>query len=261
MPRLIQLTDLHLLCDPLARLKGVPIWETFREVLDHIKNNAGEWDLLVITGDLAHDELTETYQRLREELGDWLPRCRLIPGNHDNRHGLRQVFPDILCHSAGEFLSFQKKLGEWRVLGLDTQEPGSLCGRISGNQYDWLAQQMEEFPQNPALLFLHHPPISVRSPWLDKIGLENPQPLCDFIQAYPNIRAVATGHVHHVFQGKIGTTDLFTTPSTAIQFEPNGDASSYTLDPPGYRMFDLEETGYQTQVIRLPKLRFPPNSD
>ena len=96
------------------------------------------------------------------------------------------------------------------------------------------------------------------SPWLDKIALEHPEPLRELIAAHPQIRCVATGHVHHVFQGKIGQADVLTTPSTAIQFEPKGEESSYTNDPPGYRIFDLDESGYRTEVMRLPEMRYLP---
>jgi Icc protein len=90
---------------------------------------------------------------------------------------------------------------------------------------------------------------------------EDPAPLCELIQANPNIRAIATGHVHHVFQGKLGHADFFTTPSTAVQFKPRGEESSYTFDPPGYRIFNLEGNGYRTEVIRLAELRHSPREE
>jgi Icc protein len=256
---IIQLTDLHLLRDFAGCLKGVPTWETFREVLGQVRDQAGKFDLMVLSGDLAHDELAETYALLREELGELVPRCRIAPGNHDNRAGLRDMFPEIV--PCGEFLSFQETLGPWQVIGLDTHQPGEVSGRIGQDQLDWLSGQLKQSKDHPTLLFMHHPPISVNSPWLDKIALETPKPLCELIQANPQVRAIATGHVHHVFQGKLSHADVFTTPSTGIQFEPQGEESSYTLDPPGYRIFDLGETGYQTEVRRLPVLRYVPHKE
>lgn len=256
MPRIVQLTDLHLLCDRGERLKNVPTWETFREVCQHVQAHAGEWDLMVLTGDLAHDELAETYELLREDLGDWLPRCRLIPGNHDNRTGLRSVFPEIVPAS-GEFLSFAEEVGGWRILGVDSHWPSEVSGRIEPEQLAWLSDQLKQHPNQPTLVFLHHPPISVNSIWLDKIGLENPEPFQQLITDHRQVRAITTGHVHHVFQGTLGTADVFTSPSTAIQFEPKGEESSYTNDPPGYRIFDLNGGNYRTEVMRSDQLRFP----
>lgn len=259
MPRIVQLTDLHLFCDR-ARLKNVPTWETLRDVCRHVKTHAGKWDLLVLTGDLAHDELAETYELLREELGDWLPRCRLVPGNHDNRAGLRTVFSDIVP-ATDEFISFAEDLSGWRILGIDSHQPGEVPGRIKPEQLDWLSRELKQHRDQPTLLFLHHPPIPVNSPWLDKIGLENPEPFQQLIAEHPQIQAIITGHVHHEFRGKLGTADVLTSPSTSLQFEPKGEDSSYTNDPPGYRIFDLEKESYRTEVHRLPELRFPPLKD
>jgi Icc protein len=237
-------------------LKGVPTWETFREVLEHVRAHAGQFDLMVLTGDLAQDELPETYALIRKELGELLPRCRFVPGNHDNRMGLQQIFPEILP-AGSEFLSFRETVGGWQIIGLDTHQPGKVPGHFGSDQLEWLAQQLNQNSKANTLLFLHHPPISVNSPWLDKIALECPEPLCELIQSHPQLRAIATGHVHHVFQGKLGDADFYTTPSTAIQFGPCADESCYTQDPPGYRVFDLEERGYRTEVVRLPELRYP----
>jgi len=260
MPRILQLSDLHLFRDVEDRLKNVPTWETFRDVLDHVRSQAGPWDLLVITGDLAHDELAETYRLLRKELGDWLPRCRLLPGNHDNREGLKEVFPEIVPGDS-EFLSFSEELGDWLIVGLDTHQPGEVSGRIEPEQIEWLEAELTEHQDRPTFVFLHHPPMSVQSPWLDRIALENPEPLQELIAANPQIRAVIAGHVHHVFESKLGAADFLTTPSTAIEFEPQGEESSYVNAPPGYRIFDLEENGYSSEVLRLPVSRFLPMND
>ena len=260
MPRILQLTDLHLFANPNQRLKNVPTWATFRDVCEHIRANAANWDLLVITGDLAHDELAETYELLRQELADWLPRFRIIPGNHDNRTGLKQVFPEVIA-SEYEFLSFAELLGDWLIVGLDTHQPGEVSGRIEAEQIEWFRRQLAAHRENPTLVFLHHPPVSVNSTWLDEIGLEDPEPLQEIIKANPQIRAVTLGHVHHVFEGKLGTAAVLTTPSTAIQFEPRGEESSYVNDPPGYRVFDLDGQVYRTEIVRLPELRFPARKD
>jgi 3',5'-cyclic-AMP phosphodiesterase len=189
-----------------------------------------------------------------------MPRCRVVPGNHDNRAGLRKVFPEIVS-SPNEFLSFAEAVGDWRVLGLDTHWPGEVPGRMNGEQLDWLSHQLKQFPAQPTLVFLHHPPVSVNSPWLDKIGLQDAEPFRELIAAHPQIQAIATGHVHHVFQGKLGQADVLTTPSTAVQFVPGGEESAYAHDPPGYRVFDLKENDYRTRVHRLPVLRYPPSAE
>jgi Icc protein len=56
--RILQLTDLHLSSDPKATLKDVSTHDVLFEVLDHIRTIGCEFDRVVVTGDMAHDEAT-----------------------------------------------------------------------------------------------------------------------------------------------------------------------------------------------------------
>ena len=85
------------------RVANVPTWASFCAVLDDIDERHGDLDLLVVTGDLAQDELEATYRHLREGLGERLSRSRVIPGNHDDRPALRKVFPEFFSAGIGCF--------------------------------------------------------------------------------------------------------------------------------------------------------------
>ena len=255
--RILQLTDLHLFADPDARLKGIPTRETLRDVLEFAETHDGPYDLLVITGDLAHDELPESYRALRALLGERVARCRLIPGNHDNRRSLRDLFPEVVAAGQGP-ITFSLSAGGWQLIGLDTHVPGEVSGRIDTDQLAWLADQLSRSPQRPTLLFMHHPPIPVGVAWLDRIGLEDAEPFCRLIESSPQVRVISAGHVHHEFQGRLGQASVLTTPSTGLQFLPAGEESAWTTDPPGYRFFTLTDDRYETQVVRLPELKYAP---
>lgn len=255
--RLLQLTDLHLFADPGQRLVGVPTRDSLIEVRRFIDSQPGTFDHVMITGDFTHDELPETYRSVREILGDWVGRCRIVPGNHDDRDAMRQVFQDVIPTSTG-VVTFLFKTGGWRLIGLDTHIPGEVPGRIEPEQLDWLRQELTSHAQEPTILFMHHPPVPVGCAWLDSIGLEEPQELLDLIAASPQVRVVSAGHVHHVFEGRIGGARILTTPSTAVQFKPEGEEPVFDHVPPGYRTFTLDEGSFATEVVRLPELRFPP---
>ena len=75
--RIVQITDTHLYRDPNGVLAGVPTWKTFRAIVGQIGQQHGDFDYLVLTGDLAEDGELETYLMLREALGDCLERCRI----------------------------------------------------------------------------------------------------------------------------------------------------------------------------------------
>ncbi|MDH3377852.1 MAG: phosphodiesterase [Gammaproteobacteria bacterium] len=246
--RVVQVTDAHLFRDPDSVLAGVSTWKTFRAVLEQIDRRHGNFDYLILTGDLAQDEELDTYLLLREALGDWLEHCRIIPGNHDNRANLRQAFPELFPNKDGP-LTFALSTGDWKLIGLDSHLPGEIKGRVDANQLQWLQDQLRIGPSVQTLLFVHHPPMDINVGWLDKIGLDGAADLVDLIMASPQIKAICAGHVHQEFTGQIGAAKMYTTPSTSVQFGAR-TGQSFDTSAAGYRTFRLDD-GYHTQVHRL----------
>ena len=252
--RVLQLSDPHLFADPGARLAGVPTRETLAELLAFIRAHE-RFDHLVLTGDLAQDEAFPTYEALAEMLGDWMPRTHVVPGNHDDRERLRRAFASR-TPAAGP-LTFAFDAAGWRVLGLDTHVAGQTSGRLDPDQLRWLDARLADRPRAPCLVFCHHPPVPVGAEWLDRLALENPWELLSRMREHPGFKALACGHVHREFEARVFATRVFTTPSTALQF--GGDEHRYDLKPPGYRRFTLGPEGLESEVVRVPELRFPPS--
>lgn len=248
----IQLSDVHLFRNPDADLKGVLTRKTFAAVLTDVRERFPEAARWILTGDLAHDELPETCAAVRAMLGDELPRCRIIPGNHDDRHHLRNRFPGIIPEILPSRIGFAEACGGWQLIGLDTLVPGEVAGEVGTEQLQWLDAQLRNQPAAPTILFLHHPPMPVGSPWLDRIGLSDAGELRRVVAAHPRVRAVVSGHVHHPFEGWFGSAEMLTAPSTGLQFDPTTEESAFTDEPPGYRVFHLEADTFRSEVIRVP---------
>lgn len=253
--RLLQLSDLHLLREPDGRIYDVPIRATLGEVLRHIDVHEGQPDLLVITGDLADDGEIETYRGLRAFLGDRLARCRVVPGNQDQRENLRRAFPDLVPAGAGP-LTFTAAVGDWRAIGLDSNVAGHEEGRLSDRQLEWLRSELGAHPDAPTLLFVHHPPLAVTPD--GEADLEDPGALVDLVNASPQVKAVCCGHVHYEFQGTLDHATVYTTPSTALQYHPTS-SDGFDHLPPGYRRLNLGPGTFETEVVRLPTLEYPPS--
>lgn len=249
--RLIQLTDCHLFADPRADLKGICTRDCFAAVLEALRSETSRFDRLIITGDLAHDDRRETYLALRDFVGDWLPRVRVLPGNHDDRVALRFVFDDG-WHELGERLVFTEFVGGWRLIGLDTQLTGEVKGRLGQPQLDWLDAELTAQRDCPIALFLHHPPVRVRSMWLDELNLEDSAELLSLIARHTHVKVVCAGHVHQELTVTLGSAVLFTTPSTGIQFQPESETLVIDSASPGYRVLELFDDGAVcSRVVRV----------
>lgn len=250
--RIVQITDLHLMADPLGELKGVCTRSNLQAVLDVLRRDFGSAELLIVTGDLAHDELLETYEVLREMLAEWLPKVRVVGGNHENRAFMRQVFGERVT-TVDDRNVFADTLGGWRLIGLDSQLVGEVRGQLGESQRDWLARELAAEPFKPTGIFLHHPTQEIGTEWLDEIRLEDADRLHELLPMNRQVKFICAGHIHHETMVLNGDVPVLTTPATCVQFLPETDRLIPDPIPPGFRIFDLEPDGsFRTRVVRVP---------
>ena len=262
MARILQLTDLHVFASAGQQLKGIPTRELLQQVVDHIQATEPEFDRVIITGDHTHDEQPESYRAVRDILSVWSDRLLHVPGNHDERALMQEGLSAVTHHAdSSDQLTFCSDIDNWRLIGLDTHVPGEVAGHISDRQIAWLTDRLAESGASHVGLFFHHPPLDVGSEWMDAIGLANREALHTVMAADERIRLACCGHVHHEFTLDLGSARVFTTPSTGIQFDPEGTTPRFATAAPGYRVIELQPDGFQTHVVRLPTIPYAPFND
>ncbi len=251
MIRILQLTDCHLFTDPTTALRGIITWPRFLATLQDIRQRVPDFDWLVLTGDIAHDDQVTTYEAVRDALGDWGDRVRVLPGNHDDRPALRAVFPHC-TGTRNEPINFDLTCDPWRLIGLDSQLSGQVAGELGASQLFDLRERLACRPDEPTLLFLHHPPIPVQSEWLDNIGLRDRAALADLLQAAPQLRLIVCGHVHQPIEASLAHAVVLTTPAVGPPFRPRTAEIEIDTRPPGYRILELHAGGrWMTQVLHV----------
>lgn len=264
MPIVLQLSDPHLLAEPDARLRGVPTQRTLADVLALALARASKIDRIVLTGDLAHDEASATYQALRLTLGPLAPRAHPLPGNHDDRDALRSAFPEPAgapdAAAPPDRIVFAERVGGWCLVGLDSRLPGEDAGRLGPEQLAWLRERLAAHAGVPTVIFVHHPPVPTGHPVLDGMGLLDADALAAVLAAAPWVRAICHGHIHRAFEARLGEIPVLGAPSTAFQFPAHPDQGAYEHLPPGARLLRLDDdgAGLQSEVLRLPALEYLP---
>ncbi|TWU06735.1 3',5'-cyclic adenosine monophosphate phosphodiesterase CpdA [Symmachiella macrocystis] len=253
---ILQLSDFHLLKNHADELRGVPTADCLTDLLTLVRANYSAADLFVLSGDIAAYGDVEAYHQTRELLADLLPRCVMIPGNHDETDLMRQAFPETIAGSPGP-VTFSCDVAGWRMIGLDSHVAGAVHGELCGDQLQWLADEFSQHRDQATLLFMHHPPISVESTWLDRIMLRNANDLTKVLHAAPQVRGIFCGHVHQEFSGSFGAIPVHTTPATAIQFAPHTEELQFDNVPPGFRVIELDGDKFHTHIVRLPELKYP----
>jgi 3',5'-cyclic-AMP phosphodiesterase len=241
-----QLTDTHI-TPPGELAQGyLDTAATLRRAVAHLLALSPQPDVVLLTGDLANDPLPEAYPRLRELLSPLPMPVYAIPGNHDDRGMLRAAFaPEGYLPEHGEFLHYVVDDFPLRLIGLDTQLTGQRGGEQCEARLTWLAGQLEQAPEQPTLLFMHHPPFRTGLP-LDRAGFAGAEALGELVGEHRQVQRILCGHVHRPVQVLWHGVLASTCPSTAFQVALELDAprTRYTLEPPALQLHQWHaETG------------------
>jgi len=240
----LQITDLHLLGDPAARLLGVDTADSLRAVLTQACGERRP-DAVLVTGDLTQHGEPEAYARFVEILEAFYDGPRLVlPGNHD------------LAGPIAPYLATPSELdvGAWTIVGIDSHADGEVGAHADEAE---LARAKDACLRahargRPVLLAVHHPPVPVGCPWLDRDRIQNAGELLEWLSEHTTVAAMVFGHVHQVFDGRLHGLTLLGTPATCFQFRP--ESASFAIDglKPGYRWLDLAaDGGIRSQVRRV----------
>lgn len=220
MPRILQITDTHLVAPP-GLVAGVLDTQAAleRAVADIAASlpKIGPVDALLITGDLSDDGSAESYALLRAKLEPLGLPLLAIPGNHDAREKMRASFAGLFAPSGR--LNWQKDIGGLRVVGLDTLVEGSGGGVIDQETADFLNAALAF--DGPVLLAMHHPPFASGVRFMDAIGLSGVGLFAECLKRSPAEIRIVCGHVHMMAAGSIGAVTAITCPSVCSNFDPD----------------------------------------
>ena len=242
--RIIQITDTHLFEATSGNLMGVRTRDTLSAVLELINQQYGDFECLLVTGDLTQDGSASSYEFLKTSLSALNKPFYWLCGNHDS--------PDVMADIAPEALVKRVCVGNWQVLMLNSQVLGSVHGHLSQSELDMLKSHLEQSPDLHTLVALHHHPETINSRWMDKIGLDNASELKEIIKPYQQVKAIIHGHAHQEGEFFLANSPVLATPSTCLQFTPKSDNFKVDRSLPGFRILDLLPDGrFETQVVRL----------
>lgn len=189
---------------PLIRADDteVPYWRIMNE--DAVAEiNAAGVDAAFVKGDIADVGLPEQFAVARETFARFVMPHHAFLGNHDyyGRHnGAGAVDGYALLGQPPAPRAVE--LGGWRLLLLETAEPGHHHGAFDDGRLAWLDAALAETRETgqPTLLLMHHQPVPPehRDSYPNTIGIDPAHSLRFFaaIGANPQVKGVLIGHTH-----------------------------------------------------------------
>ena len=238
MIHILQLTDTHLFADPDGSLYSINTRSTLKRVIEHIHKTFDHIDIVLLTGDLVHDESRVGYSVLKSILEELDCQKYYLPGNHDSP----ALMSEILDNCAdGNLISFEA--GTWSIVLLDSSLAGKVEGALSQDILNNLEEYLKDSTNKSILVALHHHIIDVKSPWLDALNLRNHAQLTELLEKFPNVRLVVNGHVHQEIDEHRNGIRYLGTPATCFQFAIESQNGGIDDRPPAYRHIVLNEDG------------------
>lgn len=254
--KVIHLSDPHLFSDPNGRLAGMNTRESLLAVLDHIRQHHLPFDLLLVTGDIAHDAtLRQTYALFFQLLADLNVPVLTLPGNHDDNQTMKEAI-SACPFATMDYYHFRG----WDFILLDSSVTNNTFGLLSRDELDRLESTLSGSGNVPTLIALHHQPVSLGSKWINALGLLNSRAFFDCIDRHRHVKGVVWGHIHQNYAAERNGVALFSPPSTCIQFNAHQHAFSLDRQAPGYRWYSLAPDGTISSGIERTSF-FPDNID
>lgn len=242
MKAVLQLTDLHIFEDAGRTMLPIDTKQSFQLVLAKALEHADDWDLVVLSGDLADLGEEQSYVWLAAQLKNLSIPAVVLPGNHDDRELMGKYFD---CATS-------LQLGAWQLCLLDSCVPPSTKGQLGDDQVAALHATLRNHPERPHLVFLHHPPVLLGSSWMDGMGLSNAAVLWDCMKHVDTPTTLVAGHAHQNFDVYHNGVRVLVTPSTCTQFVPRTTRFALDSRTAGFRRLELHDDGHlETSVVRV----------
>lgn len=238
--RMLQITDCHLPAEPEIAYRGINPHQSLVHLLKSARGFAAKFmpDFILATGDLSEDGSSGSYRWLQKYLHGFAVPVLALPGNHDDPATLAEAYPGSPVDKVAV-----SEHGEWQLIRLNTTLPETPAGRIDETSLAGLEQALGKDKSRPRLIALHHQPVPVGSPWIDKYRLQEPEKFLHLIDQCKGVKAVVWGHVHQVFAENRNGVAMYSGPSTALNCVPG--KQNFTADTmgPACRWIELCEQG------------------
>lgn len=191
--KFIVMSDLHLVPEGEVSMT-LDTGARLEQAVEAVIARHADADFCILAGDLADLGQRDAYLRL-QRLVERLPiPVHITLGNHDDRPTFLGVFGEEYAAETGKLDKVVDAKG-YRVIILDSSEPGRVDGVLTTGQIDWLRARLAEATDRPVAVVLHHNANALHIA-SDDIRILEPAAFIAALKTHPDIRQVIAGHVH-----------------------------------------------------------------
>lgn len=238
------ITDLHT-CAEGEFPHNIDLRQNFLDILRATSRH--NYDFLVVGGDLCFSDGNLDIYRWQKHYLDLLKKPYfIIPGNHDDQILLNQVFPQFALTGDSE-IYYQYQIREKTILFLDTAR-----GFTSKTQKTWLRSQLQRLNNQRTTIFMHHPPMLMQVPHMDKkYALQDRDEILGILEETPGQKDLFCGHYHVSKHGSKDQVSIHITPSLFFQIDQFDEDFAVDDLRIGYRLIRITDQNVLSSVHYL----------
>jgi len=217
MTLLLQITDTHILPPGEVLYGSIDTARHLSETVQSINHMRPAPDVVLMTGDLVEKGDTESYRHFINLIKPLDMPVYVIPGNHDDPQLMLDTFAGTTCFPAsGDTFQYVIEDFPFRILALNSHCANTELPELGEKRLTWLQHQLGR-SDKPALIALHHPPMTTGIELIDMGGSEWFQGLNSVVAAHSHVKLVICGHCHTDVCGRIGHALVYMAPATSHQ--------------------------------------------
>lgn len=250
MLRFVHISDTHIGPNRQFELYGHNTYDNALHLINSINHDLGYVpDFVVHTGDVTNDHDAESARLAAQLFADLRFPIHYVRGNHDDPAFMRQYLLKQAPDDGPLYYDFVQ--GNVEFLVLDTRGEIDPQGYIDAAQLAWLAEKMSASMAERVVLLIHHQPLKLGVPWLDRdMRVMNDDALFDVLRPHKNqIAGIFFGHIHRPLTAlRDGILCSAAASSFALFYAgPHDDKPRFdTMAQAGYAIVTLD--GEQTTV-------------
>lgn len=192
--KFVVMSDLHVM--PKGELSmTLDTGARLEQAVDAVIDRYGDADFCILAGDLADLGQPEAYEHLKSIIARLPIPVHITLGNHDRRPAFLDIFGAGFADAETGKVDKVIDIKGYRIILLDSSEPGRVDGVLEEDQIDWLRARLAEAMDRPVIVVLHHNAnaLHIRS---DDIRLLEPDAFIEALKTHKDVRQVIAGHVH-----------------------------------------------------------------
>ena len=208
-------------------------------------------DVVIHTGDLAHNGTVEKYLKAAEVFDKLLCPLFIAAGNRDNRVALSATLPNS-CSILNNTSYIQYSVDKFpvRLVAIDTLSQTTNMGDFCEVRADSLRRMLSENKTKPTAIFMHHPPFEINQS-KHKWQFDSQEAIIDFekaLEGHMQIVRVFCGHSHREAVGVTAGIPASCSPSIALNLRL-GEFPDAAATTPVYQIHRYgSQSGFSTET-------------